>query len=340
MAGVADIPDKAVTTETVQAGKRDTAVVPLGVAQLAASLPPWEGVARCVQQTPGSRGACAQALGHTSLPRDEPEAPSHTCSPPITPRCFWPSHLHLCCPAGSVLPCSSSRPRAQVPAPVSPPCPCPLTTQQVCVGLGETKTLREEEAVGSLVLMPTRAHRGRAGMGPGTRIFASSQVVLRKEGSLWTLPGTAGDGLASSNPLVLENDEQGMEEAGMCPGSHRGPVHCGQATLPSLPSSPSPPSLTSSCLPPPPAAPCTLPGSHHLHTWHLAFPGALPRQSLHWAGSLHTPSTTAVPAPLKVCSLHLGTALSNVTSSKKSSPGACTPPSRCGRSLPKIPVAL
>lgn len=81
MAGVADIPDKAVTTETVQAGKRDTAAVPPGVAQLAASLPPWEGVARCVRQTPGSRGACAQALGHTSLLRDKPEAPSHTCSP-------------------------------------------------------------------------------------------------------------------------------------------------------------------------------------------------------------------------------------------------------------------
>lgn len=85
MAGVADIPDKDVTTEARQAGKRDTAVVPAcGVAQRAAFTPTLGKSGQVCPQTPGCQGTCAQALGHTSLPRDEPELPLTPAVPLLT----------------------------------------------------------------------------------------------------------------------------------------------------------------------------------------------------------------------------------------------------------------
>lgn len=159
MAGVADIPDKDVTTETVQAGKRDTAWFPPGVAQLAAFTPTWEGVARCARQTPGSQGACAHALGHTSLPRDEPEAPSHTCSPPIS-TLLWPSHLHLCCPACVCSPAAPSHPSlSPSPGVSSLPLP-PDRSASVCwTGRVQNMNRRGRGITGS------RAHPSTQGQG-------------------------------------------------------------------------------------------------------------------------------------------------------------------------------
>lgn len=180
----------------------------------------------------GSQGACAQALGHTSLSRDKPEAPSHTCSPPVTPRCSGPHTF-----TSAVLPA----------------CP-PL------------------------------------------------------------------------QPLPPESKSQPWITQGLCP---LWPGHSPQLPLVPL-SHPHCPELLLS----PPTSSCTLPGSHHLHTRHLASPGAFPRQRLHWAGFAHTlhhnclcPSEILLPPPRNPSlKRHL---LQEVL------PGACTPPpSRYGLSLP------
>ena len=140
--------------------------------------------------------------------------------------------------------------------------------------------------------------------------------------------------MVSSNPLKLETDQQGLGHAWVTQRSC--PLRPGHP--PPSPAPPPPPST--------PAAPYTCSPSrvHRPLTWHQAFPRAVPTLAVRHAQTLRgwPPSTYPPPQlsrPLwRFCSLHLGTPVSNATSSKKSSPDASTPPpSRGGFSLPEGP---
>lgn len=107
MAALAGLLHRAVTAETVLAVWREAAreAQPGPHTRLGKG---WPGVSGTHQ----GLGTWPWALGHMTLPREEPDAPSHTCNTPLIPRCFWPSHPHLCCPAWNVLPTLPPSPRA------------------------------------------------------------------------------------------------------------------------------------------------------------------------------------------------------------------------------------